>query len=981
MPFDPSLCSGCPIEGRYEPSAPNGSPDAPYLIVTDKPSEKCARLGVALARGHEDMLMKHLEHEGFNREDFRYTPMVLCPYETDLYPNKEKKKIAQTCRPHMEDYIAENPPLAIMPLGAEASSAVFGKPTQITKVRGLGHNSLEFKVPVFPVQHPSLACRYVQNEPILAADCASFGRLVDAGLDIDKADEFTTGEYKLVKDLQFLIDADPEILAFDVEATGLRWYQKGVDVRTYNKDLHYKMPWFQPRFQILTMQFTVKDGESFVISWDHPDDPMPEAMRPKIRNQLRKLLCKPDRLIVGQNLKFDQVALWTTEGIRFAVGGDTQMLVAILDENLPEKNLDVLVKLYVPEMAGYADRFNSTVDKSRMWESPLTDIVQYGGGDTDASFRLYNVLEDLVAEDEGNWNHYCRVSIPGINAFGGIETRGMYVDDAVALPEFQAYMTTEVNGQRESLLRQVHKEIKQDHIAIPRMKNKPVQEILSFSRQEFLKDILFNHPKGLRLTPRVFTKTTEKLPDHLKEPSTSSKDHLPYFFEKHPFTLELANYVKDERLLGTNVIGFKEKFVVGGKVRPAYSLAKTVTRRTSSQDPNGQNFPKRGKKAKMYQKIFTAPPGYYVISRDLSQAELRIAGEMARDPVITKIYQDDGDIHITTACIVMGVTEAKFFELPKAQQKDGRQKAKAVNFGFIYGMGWRKFIGYAKTQYGVTFTEKEARRIRDAYFTKYAGIKRWHERTRDTVMKHGMVRSFSGLIRHLPMVASNDEYIQQEAIRQGINSPVQEFGSTLGVIALGRMNQEVDPEYLQVIGFIHDAIYAYVKCEYLEWGLKTLGHYMESTPILEWFGHDMQIPIKSDPSFGLNMGDVFELGDFPRDDTPYDWGHKSMREKEEEDGELLIEVPEQRTPPNNGRLTRSPYTLPTDLEDETVVGLVGRRRRALQVAQGVTPASKRVKKAVKAPEPVKVPTALRIGRSRPKAPEPEPVSKRIRRSR
>lgn len=968
MPIDYSICEGCPIDGQYEPMEPNGHPDAPYLIVTDKPSTNCAKMGEALAPGYNRMLMKHLANEGFVQDDFRYVPMVRCAYDSNMHPNKEKKAINQHCRPHLEDYIEETKPQAIMTLGADATSQVFGKPTKITKVKGLGNDSLEFGVPVFPVQHPSLACKYVQNEPILAADLASFGRLVDAGMDIAVADTFTTGEYTEVDDLQFLIDQDPELISFDTEATGLRWYAKGVDVRTYKANLHKGMPWFKPRFQILTMQFTTEAGKAYVLTWDHPDKPIAENLKPKLRNQIRKLLCHPKRIVVGQNVKFDQVALWKTEGIRFRIGGDTQMLAAIHDENLPEKNLDVLTKLFVPEMAGYADRFNATVDKSRMWESPLTEIVQYGGGDTDAAYRLYEVLEDLVAEDEGNWNHYCRVSIPGLNAFGGIETTGMYVDDEHALPEFQAYMTHEVAQQKASLLAQVPKQIKRDHLAIPRMKNKPASEVLSFTRQEFLKDILFLHPAGFRLVPRVFTKTTEKLPDHLKEPSTSSKDHLPYFFEEEPFTFELAQYVKDERLLSTNVVGFQEKFVVEGKVRPAYSLAKTVTRRTSSQDPNGQNFPKRGEKAKKYQKIFNAPPGYYVISRDLSQAELRIAGEMARDPVITKIYQDDGDIHISTACIVMNISEERFFQLPKAEQKDGRQKAKAVNFGFIYGMGWRKFIGYAKTQYGVTFTEGEAKRIRNAYFSKYKGLKRWHDSTKELVMARGYVRSISGLVRHLPQVASNEEYVQQEAVRQAINSPVQEFGSTLGVIALGRMHEEIDPQYLEIIGFIHDAIYAYVKCEYLEWGLKVLGYYMESTPIQEWFNYTMRIPIKSDPSFGLNMGDVFELEDFPRDATKYDWKHKCLQNKE---GVLQIAVPPQKTPPNDGRLIGSPYTLHTDLEDENVVSITSRARRAIRVATNAI--SKVVPKTV----------SKRIGRTRPE-PEPEvvaPVTKRVRRSR
>lgn len=924
MACNTDLCEGCPIDGMHTPVDPVGNPDAPYLIVTDTPSKAGAKDKRLLAPSHKAMLFKHMGNEGFTEEQFQYHPLCLCPFDQDQYKNTEKKKIFKHCRAHLEDFIDEVRPDVIIPLGSEAACTVFNKSVKITHVKGLGHQSEEFGVPLFPLQNPGLATFRPENEPVLAADIASFGRLVDADFDIAKADEFTTGEYTEIHDLQFLIDMKPELLSFDTETTGLRWYQRGVNVRTYDPAKHEGKEWFKPRFQILTMQFTVKTGEAFVLVWDHPERPIPEERKPVLRNQLRQLLCAQETLVIGQRLKFDNVALWMTEGIRFPIGGCTGMLAAIHDENLPEKNLDILTKIHAPAMAGYADRFNSTVDKSRMWECPIKTIIPYGGGDTDASYRVYLELERLVQEDEKNWNHYCRVSLPGLNALAAMETRGMLVDLEEALPEFQEYLSAEVLRQRDSLLSQVHRDIKRDHIDA---KKGDVAEALKFSRQEFLKDILFHHPKGFKLKPRVWTKTTEKLPDHMKEPSTSSKDHLPFFFDDCPFTFELAQYVKDATMLRNNVEGFQDKFVVDGWCRPTYFLDVAVTRRSASRDPNGQNFPKRGTKAKMYQKSFIAPPGKVIISCDLSQAELRIAGDMANDKEIIRIYNEDGDIHVTTAALAMGISEEKFALLPAKERKDWRQKAKAINFGFIYGMSWKKFMAYAKTQYGVEFTESEAKNIRANYFKKYKGIAAWHEVVKNFVKQHGFVRSYSGLKRNLPSVYSEEEWIQAEAQRQGINSPVQEFGSTLGVISLGRMNEEMDPQYLEVFGFIHDAIYAYVDEKYVDWGLKTLKGYMQSNDLEEMFGRKMKVPIVADASFGWNQGELFELADFGGFslDTPYDF--TQIKDKE---GKLLVDLPPQETPPNNGRLTRDPYTLPTDLEDENVV--VSTRRRHLGVA-------------------------------------------------
>lgn len=911
MAIDTNKCEGCPIDGKYKPVEPIGAENARFLLVTDVPSAAGAREGRLLPGAQLSVIARGMESLGFEREDFRIMANCNCPYNPDHYQTKVKTAIHKHCRAHLVEEIEYLQPEVIIPLGADAATAALNRKVKITKVRGLPNTSDEFNLPVFPLMSPMLVTRYPQNQPIFDADIASFGRFVNSGFDAAASTTVEHGSYTFVDDLQFLIDLDPELLSFDTEATGLRWYQRGVDVRTYKPEIHKGNPAFKPRFQILTMQFTTQAGEAFVLPWDHPERPIPESMKPKLRNQLRKLLCKPERIVLGQNPKFDAVALWMTEGIRFRIGGDTLMLAAELDENATEKNLDILTKIHAPEMAGYADSFNATYDKSRMWEVPIDAIRGYGGGDTDAAMRVYLVQEEMAAADDGIWAHYTNVVLPGLNALAGLECRGMHIDSDNELAKFQAFMEVEVARQYQSLLSQVPRTIKREHLTNPKLKDKAPQDILSFGRSAFVKDLLFTHKDGFRLTPKVFTKGTANLPDpKMREPSISSKDHLPYFFDSCEFTMELAEYVKDSRLLTTSVVGFKNKYVVENMVRPTYSLAKAVTGRTNSEDPNGQNYPKRSKKAKAYRKMFKAPEGCYVIEVDLSQAELRVAACMANDPVMIKIYQDGGDIHKTTAAIVMGLSDAAFELLDSTIKKDARQKAKAVNFGFIFGMGWRKFIVYAKTQYNVVFSEDEAKRVREGFFRKYHRLSPWHQAVRDFAMRHKFVRSFSGRVRHLPMVDSAEEWIQQEATRQGINSPVQGFSSDLGIMALGRMDEEVDPKYLEVVGFVHDAIIAYVRKEYLDWGMKTLKGYMQSNPIEEWFGVRLQVPIVADCSFGVTLGDIIEVEHFSLD-APYDY--TTLVDKE---GNSLISVPPQKIPPNNGRLTRSQYTLPSDLESE-----------------------------------------------------------------
>jgi DNA polymerase I-like protein with 3'-5' exonuclease and polymerase domains len=780
-----------------------------------------------------------------------------------------------------------------MPLGAGPASAVIGRAVKIMKIRGVPARSSEHGAMILPMLGPGFVLFYPQNQPSFAADCNTFARLVDHDLDIDKAGQEVVGDYEYIDDLQFLIDADPETVAYDTETTSLSWFKTGPDVRTYDPET--SPPDFSPRAQILTMQFTIEPGKGYMLPWDHPDAPQSQRAKARLKKQLQQLLCKRGRVVIGQNTKYDCVMTAALTGVRFKIGGDTMMLATLLDEN-SVKNLDDLTKRYVPDMAGYADRFNLTVDKSRMWTVPLAgDFLDYGCGDTDSTIRLHDHLYREVAKDKRILAHYNMVSLPGLNAFASIEMRGLPVNED-EVDSFEEFMEESVGRQKQALLRQVPKSIKRKHI----------DKGLKFSRPEFTLDVLFRHPDGFRLKPKVFTKGTTKLKDESRKiPSTSSKDHLPYFYDECPFAMELAQYIKDDRLLGTNIKGFKKKYIIDGVVRPTYSLAKAVTGRSASENPNGQNFPKRGENATRYRRLFVPPPGHYILEADLSQAELRISADMACDHTMLEIYRNFGDIHTRTALIVMGITQTQFDRLDKGEQKLARFRAKAVNFGFIYGMGWRKFIGYAKTQYGVEFTEKEAQRIRTGFFSTYSALPEWHRAMREYARQHKMVRSYSGRIRHLPTIGSSEEFIQQEAERQAINSPVQEFASSLGVMATGRMDDQIDDRYLAAVAFVHDAIYCYVPYEHLLWGARTLKWYMESNRIEEWFGIKMRVPIVADVGFGLNMGDTYEMKGL-NFKGGYDFSQFAYDERDPDQvkaagGLPSIIVPPQRTPPNNGK--------------------------------------------------------------------------------
>lgn len=881
-------CGECPLKGKADVQGLKGPEDARFLVVTDSPNYRPEAYGRLMSQSALTLFGRNVQAEGFTKSDFAYYPRVRCPHDPDLFTTKEKRQIAKSCRPYLVEAIRKHKPEAVLPLGAEAAKQVFGQPVKITKVRGLPARTEEFgaKVLILPLLNPLMAVMYPQHEAVIAADCATLGRLVDSGYDTERAADAVLGDYQIIDDLQFLIDARPEVLGYDTENTGLRW--------------------FAPDAATLTMQFCIEPGKAYLLPWDHPDMKKSGREKHRLKKQLRELLCNPGTRVVGQNAKYDAVYTYAQTGIRYPIGGCTLMLATLLDENATTKNLDDLVKRWVPELGGYADSFNASVDKGNMIALPLDEkFVNYAAGDADAVLRLERVLYDELKQDPKLLNHYHRVTIPGLNAFASMELRGMHIDED-QIDAFEEQMAISLAETKKSLLARVPRSIKRKHIELKKNKGE-----LSFTRPDFLQDILFHHEDGLRLKPKVFTKTTAKLDPARRVPSISTKDHLPYFYDEHPFVFELAEYIKASRILTANVQGFREKYLFDGLVRPVYNLHVAVTGRSSSDSPNGQNYPKRGPTAKAYRRMFVAPPGCVMLEADLSQAELRIAADMANDPTMIRIYQENGDIHAFTACDTLGVTMEQFNKLSKDERAAARFKAKAVNFGFIYGMGWRKFIAYAKTQYGVTFTEREAQRIRTAFFARYFKLQEWHTAMREYARRHKFVRSYSGRIRHLPMIDSVDDGIRSEAERQGINAPVQEFGSSLGVMACGRMHEELDPQYLFLVGFVHDALYAYVPEEYVEWGAKTLRWYMESNPLEEWFGRRMKVPVVADVGFGLNLGEIYEMGQFEgsRDGNitvgTYDF---AALFKDVPAEKVFVRTSTQRVPPRNGRLAGGPYT-------------------------------------------------------------------------
>lgn len=244
-----------------------------------------------------------------------------------------------------------------------------------------------------------------------------------------------------------------------------------------------------------------------------------------------------------------------------------------------------------------------------------------------------------------------------------------------------------------------------------------------------------------------------------------------------------------------------ETRTVDGRISTSFSLTGTVTGRLSSRSPgednpglNSQQIPRD----KATRNLF-GERGQAWIEADFGQLELRIAAVMSGDQTMLDIFAADGDIHTYIAGRLVRGAEVT---------KEHRTLAKGVNFGFIYGMRANHFADYVRSEYGLLITKKEAEAFREEYFTTFSALPDWYRRQRKEALEYGGVHNEFGRFRHLPRVYHSDYWIQENAFRQAINSPVQSTGSDFMLISLARLATDLRLPRLgaKLITTVHDSV-------------------------------------------------------------------------------------------------------------------------------------------------------------------------------
>jgi len=237
------------------------------------------------------------------------------------------------------------------------------------------------------------------------------------------------------------------------------------------------------------------------------------------------------------------------------------------------------------------------------------------------------------------------------------------------------------------------------------------------------------------------------------------------------------------------------------------------------------------------------------MAADYSQIELRIAAMLANDNAMLDQYSKGEDIHLNTAVKMTS-------KAPDQITKEERKKAKAVNFGMVYGMGAKKFVKYSFESYEVRITLEEAEAARNLFFKGYPKLIPWHNRQRRLAHRYKAVRSPLGRLRHLPDITSADEMVRQEAERQAINSPVQSTASDLMLASLVQLHKILPQKHIKIVGTVHDSLLFEVNEDYVDKYAPVVKEVMEDLDrVKHTFGADITVPIIVDIEYGSHWGE------------------------------------------------------------------------------------------------------------------------------
>lgn len=503
--------------------------------------------------------------------------------------------------------------------------------------------------------------------------------------------------------------SEAPLFAFDTETTSLNYMEA----------------------DIVGVSFAVERGEAAYVPVAHSYPGAPAQLdRAAVLAALKPLLEDPARAKLGQNLKYDASVLARYDIHMQGIAFDTMLESYVLDSTGTRHDMDSLALKYLGRSTTHFEDVAGKGAKQITFDQVgIEQAAPYAAEDAEVTLALHETLWPKLQEVAGLKSVYTEIELPLVPVLSRMERTGALLD--------------------EERLWEQSRELGQRLQALEEEAHNVAGQVFNLGSPKQLGQILFEKLELpiIKKTPKGAPSTAE---DVLQELALDYP--LPKLLIEHRGLSKLKSTYTDKLPGMINP--------ATGRIHTSYHQAVTATGRLSSSDPNLQNIPIRTEEGRRIRQAFIAAEGYQIVAADYSQIELRIMAHLSEDPGLLAAFRENLDVHSATAAEVFGVSL-------DSVSGDQRRKAKAINFGLIYGMS---AFGLAKQLH---LDRGEAQRYIDVYFERYPGVREYMDDTRALAHEQGYVETLFGRRLYLPEINVRNKMRQQAAERTAINAPMQ----------------------------------------------------------------------------------------------------------------------------------------------------------------------------------------------------------------
>lgn len=848
---DCTLCPLCSTATTVCLQGRSVSKECKLMVIGEAPSDKDDENDDVFSSDRDRLVMDVFETAmGVSTDDIYFTYLTKCYAGRNEKPTKND---ASACYEYLLEEIAEVKPKAILCLGELCLNFLLGDKGIARKhgeIYELTFTELGMREPVKVI--PTFLAGYITyNEH----------KLKDFAKDIERAYNVANGidvsEGRCVKVIDCLTVEAVKKLADYVREVGLAVF----DFETANTSGDKKqsaLDWFREETRPTCISICFQPSVSYTVPLYHPEAPWTDEERSEVIDIIWGLFSDQDVRKAGHNIKFDMHVAKKERDVTFRGRIDDTMLMHHLLNEIEKHGLKELTEKYFSNYAGYEE----DVKKYKWEEVPWKVLSPYCGTDTAMTYILLVHFENMLLKDERLYTIYRNLTMPVCKVLFEMEHRGALIDRKTLLSTL-AEVDVRI-AAREDKLRNYPEvkrfEAKRREEAVEAMVQKLREKAETAKsaryRQQYMDKIERVRTGELKVYEGLNFNSTQQVEkllfsrDGFGFPQLNKgtgKDVLVDLKDTTGFVDDLLGYRTFLKLRGTYMQGILDRLDSNDRLHTTYKIHGTATGRISSADPNLQNIPNVAKlkdetiieMVGMIKRLFIAEEGCTFFNWDLSQAELRMIAAFAQDEDMMGAYNSGQDLHKKTGAHLAGVSLEEFEEKPKDWQKEKRTRAKAANFGMIYGISPEGYMDYAKKTYSVEMTLDEAKRDIAAFFSMYKRLPEYHALYKAKARKFGYVRTLYGRRRLTPNILSPSGALRSADERVAVNSPIQgsvgEWVLFVMVLASFRL-----PPDVYFVNTVHDSIMGSVPDYETKEVCKLMIETAENPPNMQYFGKDIK---------------------------------------------------------------------------------------------------------------------------------------------